>query len=139
MTIAAFIACRDRRIERVLLLVSRDLTRRPPLTEAARIAGLAPTYFAKCFRQNLGVTFVEWSSHVRIDEAKRLLGIADLSITAVAAAVGYEDVTTFERVFRRFESTCPRQYRRLINSGPNNTRNAEFSARNAETTATDGV
>jgi transcriptional regulator GlxA family with amidase domain len=126
------VACSDRRIGRVLCAVGQDLTMRPTLTEAAKIAGLAPTYFSKCFRKRVGITFVEWSSRLRVNEAKALLKIADLSVTAVAAAVGYADVTTFERVFRRFELTCPREYRRSLHQTLN-TRNAESAARNAET------
>jgi YesN/AraC family two-component response regulator len=96
------------------------------------MAGLAPTYFAKCFRQSVGITFVEWSSRVRVAEAKSLLHIMDLSITAVAAAVGYADLTTFERVFWRIESKCPRDFRRRLRAVAD-TRNAETSGRNAET------
>jgi transcriptional regulator GlxA family with amidase domain len=132
MTTDSQVAGGDRRIGRVLLVVTRDLTRRPTLIEAAKIAGLAPTYFSRCFRTRVGITFVEWSARLRVEEAKALLGIADLSITAVAAAVGYADVTTFARVFRRVESTCPREYRRLLHRALN-TRNAGSSARNAET------
>jgi transcriptional regulator GlxA family with amidase domain len=125
-------ACSDRRIARVLFALAQDLTRRPTLDEAAKIAGLAPTYFSKCFRNRVGITFAEWSSRLRIAEAKALLQIADLSITAIAAAVGYADVTTFDRVFRRIEGTCPREHRRLLHSATK-VRNAESNARNAET------
>ena len=131
MTGNSQIECSDRRVVRVLLALAQDLTRRPTLIEAANIAGLAPTYFSKCFRKTVGVNFIEWSARLRVGEAKRLLTISDLSITAVAATVGYSDVTTFERVFRRIESICPREYRRLLYHA--NTRNAELDARNAET------
>jgi AraC family transcriptional regulator len=132
MTTDSLVACSDRRIGRVLLVLTQDLTRRPTLIEAAKIAGLAPTYFSKCFRSRVGSTFVKWSARLRVEEAKGLLGIADLSITAVAAAVGYADVTTFARVFRKIERTCPREYRRLLHQTLN-ARNAESSVRNAET------
>ena len=38
------------------------------------------------------VSFTEWNARVRVDEAKRLLRAIDLSITAVGASVGYDDV-----------------------------------------------
>jgi two-component system response regulator YesN len=60
------------------------------------------------------MTFAEWNARTRVAEAKGLLRIADLSITAVAANVGYEDVTTFERVFRRLEGISPREYKRSL-------------------------
>jgi transcriptional regulator GlxA family with amidase domain len=127
----------DRRICRVLLVLVHDLSRRTSLTEAATIAGLTPNYFSSCFRRSVGITFVEWSARLRVGEAKKLLGISDLSITAVAASVGYTDVTTFERAFRRIEGTCPRKYRRLLQRDRGIVRNAESTVRNAETAGGD--
>lgn len=106
--------CRDRRVQRVLRYVAQDLTRRPTLIDASRIAGLEATYFSKRFRVVVGTTYAEWSRRLRMEYAKQLLGIEDLSITAIAASVGYHDVTTFERVFRRCEGTCPRDYRSRV-------------------------
>jgi AraC-like DNA-binding protein len=107
-------ACSDRRVARVLRYLAEDLTRRPNLADVSRIAGLEPTYFSKRFRTIVGIPYAEWSRRLRVNHARQLLAIADLSITAIAAAVGYMDVTTFERAFRRVEGTCPRAYRRLV-------------------------
>ena len=62
----------------------------------------------------MGLSFAAWNARTRVEEAKRLLEIDDLSITAVAMAVGYRDVTTFERTFWRCEQLCPREYKRHI-------------------------
>ena len=61
----------------------------------------------------------------------------DLSITAVGASVGYDDVTTFERVFKRLEGICPREHRRRIaRRAAAQTPNAETATPNAETLRT---
>jgi len=108
------VSSRDRRVARVVELVTRDLARRTTLTEAAEVAGLDRSYFSRRFRQITGMTFLAWNARIRISEAKRLLTVLDLSITAIAASVGYTDVTTFERVFRRVEGVSPREHRLLI-------------------------
>jgi AraC-like DNA-binding protein len=105
--------CNDRRVARVLRLVAQDLSKRVTLRQAASAAGLQPAYFSRRFRAMTGMCFAQWSTRLRIEEAKTLLGIIDLSITAVAAAVGYSDVTTFDRAFRRVERMRPRQFRRV--------------------------
>jgi AraC-like DNA-binding protein len=71
---------------------------------------------------------------VRVEEAKRLLCVSDLSVTGVAASVGYGDLTTFNRVFRRWEGVCPREYRRLLFSvrDMSKTTNAESGSPDAE-------
>jgi len=120
--------CADRRVARVVLYVTRDLTKRTTCAAAARVAGLERAYFSKRFAIVMHLSFTEWNARVRVEEAKRLLHAIDLSITAIGASVGYEDVTTFERVFRRLEGISPREHRRRI------TPSAESATPNAETT-----
>jgi len=128
------LACSDRRVARVLRYLTDDLTRRPTLSDVSRVAGLETTYFSKLFRAIIGIPYAEWSRRTRVGHARQLLETADLSITAIAAAVGYMDVTTFERAFRRVEGTSPRECRRLLQRDRNsNPRNADFMARNGET------
>jgi AraC-like DNA-binding protein len=128
------LVCHDRRVARVLKHVLEDLTRRATCASAARVAGLERAYFSKLFRSVMTVTFTEWNACVRVEEAKRLLRAIDLSITAVSASVGYDDVTTFERVFRRLEGMSPREHRRLVaRRAARPTPNAETATPNAET------
>jgi AraC-like DNA-binding protein len=128
------VVCNDRRVARVLRHVLQDLTMRATCASAARVAGLERAYFSKLFRSVMCVSFTEWNAFVRIAEAKRLLRELDLSITAVSASVGYDDVTTFERVFKRVEGMCPREHRRRIAlRAAGQTPNAESTTPNAET------
>jgi AraC-like DNA-binding protein len=127
--------CQDRRVTRVVRMVTKDLTRRHTLASAAAVAGLDQAYFSKLFRRTTGQTFVQWNARVRVAEAKVQLLIVDLSITAIAISVGYADVTTFERAFHRIERMSPRAYRAQKQRGSSGkTKNAEFSTRNAEST-----
>jgi AraC-like DNA-binding protein len=126
--------CSDRRVARVLRHVMRDLTMRATCASAARVAGLERAYFSKLFRSVMCMSFTEWNASVRVAEAKRLLREIDLSITAVSASVGYDDVTTFERLFKRLEGISPREHRRRIARRPaSQTPNAENTTPNAET------
>ena len=122
---------------RVLRQVTQDLTKRFTCAGAAQVAGLERAYFSKRFRSVMSVSFSTWNARVRVEEAKRLLHAIDLSITAISASVGYDDVTTFERVFKRLEGICPREHRRRIfrrTALP--TPNAETRTPNAETLRT---
>src|SRR5262245_22070730 len=106
-------SCRDQRLLKACKLVAEDLTKRPTLREVADLAGVERTYFCKVFRETIGLRFSDWNRRIRIDHAKRLLADYSLCDTAVAAAVGYEDVTTFARNFRNLEGVPPTRYRRL--------------------------
>src|SRR5262245_59899307 len=106
-------SCRDQRLLKACQLVAEDLTKRPTLREVADLAGVERTYFCKVFRETTGVRFSDWNRRIRIDHAKRLLAAYSLCVTAVAAAVGYDDVTTFAGNFRKLQGISPTHYRRL--------------------------
>jgi AraC-like DNA-binding protein len=101
----------NHRLRRVFTSITKDLSKRMTLTQAARTAGLEPTYFCKYFQSAVGMTFLDWDRKLRIERAKAMLENGDLYITTVALAVGYADVTTFERNFRRCLGLSPRRYR----------------------------
>jgi len=81
------------------------------LTKAAEIAGLEHTYFSKLFRKVTGTTFVDWNRVRRVERAKTLLSESDLNVVSIGFAVGYSDVTTFCRAFRKATGVAPREYR----------------------------
>jgi two-component system response regulator YesN len=61
----------------------------------------------------VGKSFSEWNRRLRVDRAKTLLRSEHRSVLAIALAVGYKDITTFERNFRRCEQLSPAEYRKL--------------------------
>lgn len=131
------VSCDDLRLARAVKYVSRDLTQRPTLVTVSKIAGLERTYFCKCFRRHFGLSFSEWHTRIRIEEARRLLNCTMLPISAVALAVGYTDITTFERNFRKVLLVSSRRYRRQNRTPAQNTLFAENFTQNAETPAAD--
>jgi AraC-like DNA-binding protein len=70
-----------------------------------------------------------------VKSAKALLEDGCLEIWQIAEEIGYRNVTTFARNFRKVEGTSPKRYQRLHRSlriDRVTTRNAEKYARNAE-------
>ena len=124
------IARRDRRIARATQIVLRDLTVRRSRDDVARAVGLEPTYFSRRFQEIVGVAFARWGKSVRVRVACELLGTTDRQVRDIAAAVGYQGVTTFERVFRQVTGMCPTEYRAAKDS--RNTPTAEGTTRNAD-------
>ena len=106
--------CEDRRVARVIRIVKEDLSKRVSRDDAARIAHLEPAYFSRRFRKAIGASFTKWNRTLRIEKAKDLLAIVDMSVTNVASSVGYGDVTTFERCFRSQVGSTPREFRRSL-------------------------
>lgn len=101
----------DPRLEHLASYVSTNLCRRLSLAQAAEIVGLERTHFSRMFRHQTGYTFSEWNRSVRIERAKVLLRRRGIKIVTIAFSVGYRDLTTFERAFKKCSGMSPRAYR----------------------------
>ncbi|MGA1578815.1 MAG: helix-turn-helix domain-containing protein [Steroidobacteraceae bacterium] len=81
------------------------------LGEAAAQASLERTYFSTYFHLKVGVCFGCWLTCQRINQARLLLRSSEVSITEVAAAVGYRSLSGFERAFRSTTGSTAAGYR----------------------------
>ena len=104
---AALRMSRDRRLGRVLEHVNRHLGQPIPLEDAASIAALSRNYFCSYFRRKVGIGFRCWIERLRIRRAEGLIRYSDQSLTSIAYSVGFQDLRTFQRAFRRQRDSCP--------------------------------
>jgi transcriptional regulator GlxA family with amidase domain len=81
------------------------------LEQAARIAALERTYFSNYFHRKVGVCFGCWLTSLRIKQTRSSMESSDLSITRIAFNVGYKNLWSFERAFRRCTGMSARQYK----------------------------
>jgi AraC-like DNA-binding protein/ligand-binding sensor protein len=86
------------------------------LHDVAQSASLSPHYFSSLFHEMTGITVKKYLQTIRINAAKQLLGLTSERITDIAFDVGFNNLTDFNRVFRRVERCSPKQYRRLRTS-----------------------
>ncbi|MDX2233496.1 MAG: AraC family transcriptional regulator [Hyphomonadaceae bacterium] len=81
------------------------------VAELAAVANLSPYHFARMFQQTTGHPPFRYQQRLRMEKAKSLLAETRLSVTSIAAAVGYETPGAFARVFRSSTGVTPRQWR----------------------------
>ena len=102
----------DEALLRVREHLEANLDRRVLLSEAAEVAGFERTYFSAYFRDKVGITFVRWMNAVRITKAIEILRSEPrITISKVAARVGYTDIRTFERNFVKLTGENPSRWR----------------------------
>lgn len=102
------------RLQRVKEYVERHYAGDIPLRDVARVARLEQKYFSAYFRAKTGMCFRDWLTQQRIDQAKHMMTAQDHSITEVAFAVGYRDLRTFQRAFKKCTGMTPRTYRSTV-------------------------
>ena len=83
-----------------------------PVTRMGEQSGLHPRTFARRLRAATGYQPMEYVHLLRIEEAKRQLETGSLPVDEVGHAVGYEDPTSFRRLFCRKTGMTPSAYRR---------------------------
>ena len=103
----------NQRINAVFTFIRQRLPEAPTQQAAARLVRLSPQAFSRFFRRCVGKTYVEYVNELRVGMASRALLESDRSITEVAFASGFNTLSNFNRHFRRFKETSPRNYRRM--------------------------
>jgi two-component system response regulator YesN len=81
------------------------------LAEIARASHLSVSRLAHLFKEQMGVTPIEYVTTVRIEQAKELLLGTDQSCTEICFQVGYNNQSYFTRTFKSLVGMTPRQFR----------------------------
>lgn len=81
------------------------------LDTLARLTGLSPKYFCRCFRAVIRRSPIEYLNHYRIECASSLLLSTDKTVAEIAQLCGYNDSSFFIKQFRRYKNTTPHRYR----------------------------
>jgi AraC family transcriptional regulator len=99
-------------VERIVELLSADLSAEIDLTTMAATAALSPFHFSRAFQAATGVPPYRYLVQLRVERARALLEATDLPISEIAAQVGYDDPSYLARLFRREVGAAPAVYRR---------------------------
>ncbi|MFL6588984.1 MAG: helix-turn-helix domain-containing protein [Chthoniobacterales bacterium] len=81
------------------------------LEKVARAANTSANYFSEKFKEATGTTFVNYVARARYEKAVALLREADLRVSEIAFAVGFQSLSQFNRVFKKFAGLSPSEYR----------------------------
>lgn len=82
--------------------------------EAAGHVGFSVQHLSKMFRRELGVTFVDYLTGVRIRKSIELLQDEEMKIYEIAERTGYSTQHYFSNVFKKHLGVSPAEYRKLI-------------------------
>jgi two-component system response regulator YesN len=101
----------DYKIQKALLFINNNYMNKITLDMVAEKACTSKYHFSREFKKIMGYTYQEYLNRLRMEKARKLLKDTGLSITEAAFAVGYTDLTSFERVFKRIVGCTPSRYK----------------------------
>jgi AraC-like DNA-binding protein/ligand-binding sensor protein len=81
--------------------------------DVSKALNISVFYFCKVFKKATGMTFTEYLSKVRVLKARTLLENPHARVSEVAFAAGFQSLTHFNRIFRKFTGHSPTAYRAL--------------------------
>ncbi len=99
-------------VQQILVYCSENYRENLTVKKVASELFLSESYISKIFSNKLGYSFREYINTLRIYEAKKLLKTTDLKITDVMYAVGFENQSSFNRVFFEETGITPSQYKK---------------------------
>ena len=81
------------------------------LSSVAGEVALSPNHFSTVFSQDCGITFIEYLTQVRIEQAKKLLKNSEKKSADIAYEVGFNDPHYFSFIFKKETGFSPREWR----------------------------
>ena len=82
------------------------------LNKAAHVANVSANHFSALFSQNMGQTFTEYLTDLRMSKAKELLRCTAMRSSEIAGEVGYKDAHYFSYLFKKTQGMTPSEYRK---------------------------
>jgi len=102
------------RLQFVIHFIHENLTDKILIDQLCRKAYLSRNHFFKWFREQFGVTPLEYINQERIKLAKQLLSQKGKNITQVSILCGFADVNYFVRIFKKMEGITPGAYQACL-------------------------
>jgi len=96
--------------------VEKNYSLSNPVMEMVELSGLKSRTFARRFRTATGYQPLDYVQGIRIEVAKQMLESDMDNIETISSCVGYEDPTSFRRIFKRKVGLTPAVYRRKFSS-----------------------
>lgn len=101
----------EHQLQKVFKYIQVHLEQDVALSDIAGVLNLSQYHFCRLFKQSTGLAPHQYLTQCRIDRAKQLLRTTQLTITEVAFAVGFNNHSSFTRLFRQYIGMTPKEFR----------------------------
>lgn len=108
---------RMRQLKQVLSMIESDYASSITLEQLAHAAGMTPKYFCRFFQDMTGRTPIDYLNYHRIEVACFQLVFDHRSITELSYACGFNDLSYFIRVFKKYKGVTPKRFLERARSG----------------------
>ena len=98
-------------LKQIIGYIYENYNKKVKLEDMGRSLNLTPQYLCKLFKEMTGTGIVEYTNHYRVETASSLLKISKLTITDIALECGFDNISYFNRVFKKQLNCTPSEFR----------------------------
>jgi AraC-like DNA-binding protein len=106
----------SRRIEKTFEYMNKNFDKAIMLSEVARLSSMSEVSFSRFFKQRTGITFIDSLTEIRLGHASRMLIDTTNSIAEIAYNCGFNNISNFNRIFKKKKNCTPRSFREEYSS-----------------------
>lgn len=106
----------SRRIETIMKHLNTHFDRPVTLAEAAKLTSMSEVAFSRFFKIRTGKTFVDTLTEIRLGHASRMLIETTQNINEVAYKCGFNNLSNFNRIFKKKKDCTPKAFRQEFNA-----------------------
>ena len=100
----------DQLVQQVQEFIEENFKQPIQVSGLAAMVNITPRTLNRRFQSCVAMRPIEYIQAVRIEQAKRLLELGDVTIKSLAEQVGYDDISSFTRLFKRATELTPKEY-----------------------------
>lgn len=108
------VAAPSKMIRTTLEYINEHFSENISLQDVADNINISKNYLCDIFKKELGITFINYVTNLRIEKAKEYLANSDMKMYEVSSAVGYNDYAYFSQIFKKHTGTTLSAYRKKV-------------------------
>ncbi|SFR84651.1 AraC family transcriptional regulator [Anaeromicropila populeti] len=97
-------------LKKALTLIEQSYSSTLTLEALSKAANMSPKYFCRFFKAMTHKTPIDYLNYYRIERAAYLIATSDLPITTVSYICGFNDLSYFIKLFKRYKGSTPKKY-----------------------------
>ena len=108
---------KSRRIEKAFEYMNNNYDKSITLGEVAKLVNMTEVSFSRFIKKRTGNTFIDSLNEIRLGHASRMLIDTTHSIAEISYNCGFNNISNFNRIFKKKKTCTPKEFRENFNSG----------------------
>lgn len=104
----------SRAVDRAVKYIHLHLHNPIVLESVSEAAGISPCYLSRVFRQETGMSIVDYIQKERIEAACNMLSYSNYTASQIGEYLCFANQSYFIRIFKKFTGTTPAKYRKYM-------------------------